>query len=654
VSDISIPGVNSKYGTQTIIENLVKVERNKLVQMEAQKKDFEDTKVIWQDTNKRMQTVRDAARSLYGFNTPFGSKLGSSSDDKSLGVVATRAASNGEYQVKVLRQATNDRFLSGSLALDQTLAPGEYRFKVGEKELVINFKGGKLQNFVDAVNLKNPALLKASLIKDKADSQILQLEAVPVGAKNALSITGTALDELTKVGLVGAARGASTVLLSEPLNLGPGQKQSWRPDSPLALTSGMELQVTVNFTGPSADTPPPPSPGFTYPDGGSMTYEGITLSGAAMKGHVPPPPTNETPPEVKTLKGLSLQTGTKSIALSDLPDSSTPTLLSVSLPAGETMASIDLANGNSARSIAVSKIEVVDPSKKNGIEPTHPLSRAGDAEMEFEGIKIIRDNNAVSDVIPGVTLNLLAPSKEAVKVKVEPDKKAIKDTVIAFLANYNRLITDILVMTSIKPDNPASSQVLQDAVDLTDDERKKAETRLGRFQGDIGLNQIKNTLQRIMMDPYKTGGDLTLLAQVGISTNSAAGGSDRVNTSKLRGYMEMDEAKFDAAVSKDLDGVKKLFGNSLDGTLIVNSGAAYSVDELLKPSTQLGGFNSMKISSLDGQIKTKTKEMADYNDYLVRYQQDLKRKYGQMESSLNAMNKNAQSLSGLGGGNNGN
>jgi flagellar hook-associated protein 2 len=61
VSDISIPGVNSKYGTQSIIDGLVKVERNKLVVMQGQKKDLEDNKVIWQDTNRRMQSVRDAA-----------------------------------------------------------------------------------------------------------------------------------------------------------------------------------------------------------------------------------------------------------------------------------------------------------------------------------------------------------------------------------------------------------------------------------------------------------------------------------------------------------------------------------------------------------------------------------------------------------------
>jgi flagellar hook-associated protein 2 len=651
VSDISIPGVNSKYGTQTIIENLVKVERNKLVQMEAEKKDFEDTKVIWQDTNRRMQSVRDAARALYGFNTPFGAKVGSSSDDKSVGVLATRAASDGTYQVKVLRQASNDRFLSKSLPLDQTLAPGEYRFKVGEKELVINFKGGKVSNFVDAVNLKDPTLLKASVIRDTSDTQILQLEAVPVGAKNSLGMSAAALDELTKVGMVGPSKGDGQVLLSDPVTLAPGEKQSWKPNPALTVAPGMELHMTVNFTSPAADAAPPLPTGFAYPDGGTMTYQGITLSGAGMQGQVPPPPVVTPPPEVRTLKGLSVQSGGKSVPLGDLPDSTTATEVSMVLPAGADLSSIDLANGNSGRSIVVSKVEIVDPSKKDGVEPQHAISRAGDAQLEFEGIKILRDTNAVADVVPGVTLNLLAPSTDPVTVKVEPDRKAIKDTVIAFLAGYNRLVTDILVLTTIKPDNPASSPILQDAVDLTDDDKKKAESRLGKFQGDIGLNQLKNTMQRIMMDPYKTDGSpFTLLAQIGISTNSSPGaGSDRVNTSKLRGYMEMDEAKFDAAVAQDLNGVKKLFGNSLDGTLIVNSGAAYSIDELLKPSTQLGGFNAMKISSLDSQIKSKTQEMADYNDYLARYQQDLKRKYGQMEASLNAMNKNAQSLSGLGG-----
>jgi len=653
VSDISIPGVNSKYGTQQMIESLVKVERNKLVKMEADKKDFEDTKLIWQDANKRMQSVRDAARGLYGFNNPFGAKVGSSTDDKSLTVSATRQASNGEYQVKVLKQASNDRFLSKPQPLDGQLAAGEYRFKVGEKELVLNFKGGKFQNFVDAMNLKNPSLLKAALIRDTADTQILQVEAVPVGAKNALQVSGTALEELTRIGMLGAPKGSQFDLSPASAALAPGARQVWTPGAPVALTGTQELRITVSTAAAPTAPPPPAPPGFSYPDGGTVTFEGITLTGAGMQGQVPAPAVPAAPAEVRSMKGLVLHSGTKDLPLPDLADSAEPTVMKLALPAGETFTSLEYTNANSARTVTVSKIELVDPAKKGGPEPQQAVSRAADAELEFEGIKIVRDKNAVDDVIPGVTLNLLGPSKDRVTVKVEPDRKLIKDSVIAFLGNYNHLITDILVLTTIKPDNPAGSAILQEATYLTDEEKKKAEGRLGKFQGDIGLNQIKNTMQRVMMNPYPTdGGAFTLLAQVGISTNSSSAGNDRVNASKLRGYMEMDEAAFDAAVNKDIESVRKLFGSSTDGTLVVNSGAAYQIDQLLKPSTELGGFNAMKMASLDTQIKAKTKEMADYNDYLARYQQDLKRKYGQMESSLNSMQKNSQSLNNLNNSNN--
>lgn len=651
MSDINIPGVNSKYGTQAMIESLVKVERNKLVQLEAQKKDFEETKLIWQDNNKRMQALRDAARGLFGFNNPFGAKLGTSSDEKSLTVQASRSASNGEYDVRVLQQATGDRFLSRSLPLDQTLDAGEYRFKVGEKELVLNFKGGKLQNFVDAVNLKNPTLLKASLIKDTATTHILQLEGVPVGAKNALQVSGLSQETLVKIGMLGPAKETNLSLMPNQASVAPGARQTWKPETSLPLSSGMELKVTLTLGGSEAAKAPE---GFTYPGGGAVSFEGITLTGEGMQGQVPPPEPSAAGADTVTGSGLVLLSGTKTIPLPDLPTEGTQTV-TLALPAGETLDALEFVNGNSKRTVNFAKIEVVDPSKKGGIEPQNPLSRARDAELEFEGIKIVREKNSIDDVIPGVTLNLLAPSKEPSTVKVEPDRKTIKDAVITFLGSYNRLLTDILVLTSIRSDNPAASPILQEASYLSEDEKKKAEERLGKFQGDIGLNQIKNGLQRIMMDPYKTdGSSFSLLAQVGISTNATSSGTDRVNASKLRGYMEMDEAAFDAAVTKDIEGVKKLFGNSLDGTLIINSGAAYMVDELLKPSTQLGGFNAMRVASLDAQIKTKTKEMADYNEYLARYQQDLKRKYGLMESSLNSMQKNAQSLNNLNNNNNNN
>ncbi|MEI8094998.1 MAG: flagellar filament capping protein FliD [Spirochaetales bacterium] len=648
MSDISIPGVNSKYGTQTIIDSLVKVERNKLVKLQADQKTLEDTKVVWQSTNKYMQDVRDSAKVLYGFNTPFGSKVGTSGNEDALTVSATRAASNGNYNVKVLASAANDRLLSGSLALDKQIPSGDYLFKIGDKEVALTFKGGKLSSFVDAINLKKPDLLKASLIKDTAETQILQLEAVPVGAKNSLSFQKAAESTLKDLGMIGSPAGFRKVLLEKDTTVVPGASQTWAPESPISVAAGTELRMTVKVqVAPAPAAASTNAKGFVLPDSPAVTYEGITISGAAMKGDIPLPPPAAPPPEVRSMKGLSVKVETGALTLPELPDSETATSYTYVFPAATVLSSVDLANGNSARSITVSGISLVDPKVPSGLVATHPLSKASDAELDFEGIRVKRDSNAVSDLIPGVTLNLKGASDKPVSVKVEPDKKAIKDGIISFLASYNRLITDILVLTSIRDTNPAASPIITEASYLTDAEKSKAEANLGRFQGDIALNQTKNGLQRILMNPYPTDGSpFSLLAQIGISTNAANTG-DKVNVSKLRGYLEVDEPKLDESIARDVDGVRKLFGNSTDGSLIVNTGAAFGVDELLKPATQLGGFNAMHISTIEGDLTAKKKEISNYNDYLTRYQQDLKTKYGNMEASLNALNKNSASLNAL-------
>jgi len=373
-----------------------------------------------------------------------------------------------------------------------------------------------------------------------------------------------------------------------------------------------------------------------------------------MEGSVPPPPVPEQAPDVKSLKGLTAQTPAGPVPMGDLPDSESNVTVDLPLPTGSVPTAIEYHNGNSSRTLIVTKAEILDPSQKSSSAAIHPLSQAQDAELLFEGVKVTRPTNAVSDLLAGATLNLKAPSHSDVTITVGPDHKAIKDGVINFLARYNRLMTDLVVLTSMRPDNPAESPIILEASYLSDADKKQAEDRMGKLQGDLGLNQIRNSLERIMMSPYKTdGSEFNLLSQVGISTNSTGSSvtGGQVDTSKLRGYMEMDEAKFDAALSKDLIGVKKLFGNNLGGTAVVNSGAAWSIDQLLRPSTELGGLNAIKQSTLDGQIKDKTREISDYNDYLSRYHQDLKEKYGQMEATLNAMNKSADSLNQLGKGN---
>ena len=49
MSDISIPGVNSKYGTDKLIEGLMDAERIPLRRLEDQKETYGEQKEVWQD-----------------------------------------------------------------------------------------------------------------------------------------------------------------------------------------------------------------------------------------------------------------------------------------------------------------------------------------------------------------------------------------------------------------------------------------------------------------------------------------------------------------------------------------------------------------------------------------------------------------------------
>lgn len=648
MSDLSIPGVNSKYGTQTMIANLVKVEKTKLTAMENQKKDYQEDKTIWQSVNKKMTNVRDSAKALFGFANPFNAKTGTSTEPEALTATATRNAINGDYKFKVITQATADRFLSGNQPLDTQIPAGKYSIKVGEKEVVIDFKGGKMTNLAEALNNKGGTLIKASVIRVTSDAQVIQLESRMVGAKNKLVFNDELTAVLKKLDMLGTGQAAGRTLLEAPATLQPGEKKNLTLDPALKVTPAMVLQAEINVQplSPEEIKAGPAPTGFRFPEAGSASFEDLTIFNSPLKGDIPKPDAPPPPTEIKDNKVFSASDGTKALALPPISEATGPQKISLNLGGVlDNVTAVGLANNNSARKIEITSLKLTDPTQSGNLKPLHPVSQAGDAIVEVDGVRVTRDKNEVDDILPGVTLNLLGPSKGELKLTIAPDKEAIKNGIINFAVNYNRLLTDISVLTA----HPNNSSILEDGRFETDEEKKAAEKVLGKFQGDITLNQLKATLQRAIMNPYPTGDPegLSILAQIGISTN-AQGTGEKPNAAKLRGFLELDEKKLDSMIAKGkTDYMKNLFGMDTTGDLVVNSGAGYSVDEILRPFTQLAGINSGKMAALDAQIKKKDKEISDFNDHLARYEADLKKKYGAMESSLGALQKNFDTINGL-------
>ncbi|TFG65289.1 MAG: flagellar hook-associated protein, partial [Spirochaetales bacterium] len=200
---------------------------------------------------------------------------------------------------------------------------------------------------------------------------------------------------------------------------------------------------------------------------------------------------------------------------------------------------------------------------------------------------------------------------------------------------------------------------------FTDEERKTATGRLGILQGDITLNQLRNSLQRIMMDPYDTGNventagaagpSLSLLAQIGISTNSVQPGTGvSIDAAKLRGYLEINETALDENISSRLQSIRNLFGRDRDGDLVVDSGVAWAVDAYARPYTQSGGILATRLRNLDTQISRNSSDIETLNMQLSRKEQDLKSKYGQLEGTLSGLDQSSKAIENFSGSLNGN
>ena len=154
------------------------------------------------------------------------------------------------------------------------------------------------------------------------------------------------------------------------------------------------------------------------------------------------------------------------------------------------------------------------------------------------------------------------------------------------------------------------------------------------------------------MDPYKTeaGRQLSLLAQIGVSTNTSNVAPTGFDISRLRGYLEVDETKLDQALASNLPAVKDLFGYDTNGDLLVDSGVAYSLDRYLKGFGDVGGIIPAKTSSIDQSIAQTNQDISTLQDQLAQKESELRDKYNQMQGAINTMQQNSRAIQALGGG----
>ncbi len=663
MSDVSVPGVKSKYGTEDTIKKLMELEARPKVRAEAELKAMEQRSSVWQDVNVKMTKLRDVSRTLFSYNNPFSERIGKSSNDDVLTATATREAVEETRSILVKEIALADRFLSKPLSPDYKVPAGEYAFSVGKKNVNFRFQGGSAKDFVEALNRSGKDVIRAQVIAVEKGKNSILVESLLTGSSNRLSFKGAAESFALSSGMLERVPASERALPLDPasahsIGKAPGPSTAKLSEGALSVPAGTELSIPLSpaakdgkglilefeyktIVHPDDYAAPKAPPGPDIPPTGKIEYKGIQVFSAPLDVPLPPWLPPPVPKRVDDLSMLSLglRNGTEK-ALAPQADNADYARVAVPLSGlGSDLSSFNIRNKNTHRDILVRNARVYDPAETGGFKPSNALSTGRDAVIVLDGVEVRRESNDISDLIPGVTLNLHEKSDKAVKLSIEPDREASKEAIVNWIFNYNQLMRDINVLTS------NNESVISEMEGLSDAEKEAARKRLGLLQGDFTLNNVKSQLQRISMNPYPTqaGNELSLLHQMGISTNASSGGAG-YDPARLRGYLEVDERKLDAALAGKMAAVKQLFGNDVDGDLIIDAGAGFAMDALMKPYVELGGINAQKRQTIASQIDRQKKTIQTMQEQLARKEAELKRKYGMMEGALNQMEKTSNSL----------
>lgn len=223
---------------------------------------------------------------------------------------------------------------------------------------------------------------------------------------------------------------------------------------------------------------------------------------------------------------------------------------------------------------------------------------------EDSHIELTRSSNTVTDVIPGVTMNLTKISSEYFEMRVSTDTEASTNLVNGFIDSYNTAVDFF------------TNQFWYDATT----------GKQGTLAGDSTLMTTQNQMEKILFGPSANTGVYSYLTQIGVNADS---------TGKLA-ITEM--SKFNEAVQQKPESIYQLFNNETGG-ISVKLGT-YLDDLLATPAGAVSSaqdFTQEQIDALDETIKYK-------NEYLILVEDRYRTQFLDMEAALGLMRNQMSTL----------
>lgn len=489
---ITSSGLVSGINVDQLVTQLIALEKKPVTLLESRQKDYELKIASLYDISTKLSTFKsalDVLNSREKFNTKTASVTKTSAGDDLLSVSASSAAAAGSYSIQVNQLAKANKEASQGWADQNTTgiasASGSFKFKVGSGGAITTISistNTTLQGLRDAINSASSGVT-ASIINDGTGSNPyrLILTADDTGSSNSLYITqnDTNLDFTNKK--VEAAYAYTT-------NSYTGTVQSNEGNNYTGTTNKTFLIEMVSGGAVGAAT-------YKYSTDGGITWLGS--GGAAYNGSNAATTTTDY-----TNQWIDGSASSNSVNEN----------VKIQFSAGT------LASGDKF------SIDVFNPE----------MQSAQDAVIEIDNSTLTKSTNTITDVIQGVTLNLLkADASSALTLTVSSDTSGAKNSIKSFVDAYNTVNKFLNDQLSYDPETQKKNPLLGDPT-LLEIRRKIANAVTGSIPG--------------LTSGY------TGLSQVGITSDSKTG------------KLSLNDSKLSSAISSDPDAVAKLFIGTASAT----------------------------------------------------------------------------------------
>lgn len=231
-----------------------------------------------------------------------------------------------------------------------------------------------------------------------------------------------------------------------------------------------------------------------------------------------------------------------------------------------------------------------DPSSVAANSGATLTQAAEDARFTINGIESRSASNTVSDIVPGLTLNLQKTSSTAVEVSIGEDTKAIKSKIEAFQQAYNKLNSVI--------------------ADLT---RYDAATKKSQpLQGDSTAVGLQSTLRRLVGTPNEAG---VYLSNLGLEL-------------QRDGSLSINSTKLEAALA-DPAQLEKTLADATDGLITRIRDFAFKAN-----ATQ--GDITNRTAALQNSLKSNESDQERMETLLEKRQANLLKQYQALDSTSNS------------------